>query len=276
MWVQVGWQRHVGSLDLGDPANFLSLVNRQPEPGRGGDAGDPRPPQVASSPRPTPSAGRNCPSSSRCPRSCCTPTAGELALPNLLTPLLDRRECSRTVVLVETVPAGGGQALRLLSDRGVHIAVTAAAAAGADPTDLYGWRRWAVIFPPEVVQGQGGDRRPDHPADRVGDRQPRHPPHRRRRLLGRTRELAEHNIHLTLGPANVRTSRYRGTSVHVGHRPRSPERARPHNGPAMGLPLWRPIHLPRSAGLGTGRHRAETGSMRRYPTSLPRIGPVVR
>ena len=84
------------------------------------------------------------------------PDAGELALPNLLTPFLDRRECARTVVLVDSVPLGGGQALRLLSDRGVQIAVTAAAAAAADPTDLFGWQRWAVFFPTHVVQGPAG------------------------------------------------------------------------------------------------------------------------
>jgi hypothetical protein len=60
------------------------------------------------------------------------------------------------VILVDSVPLGGGQALRLLSDRGVQIAVTAAAAAGADPTDLFGWQRWAVFFPTHVVQGAAG------------------------------------------------------------------------------------------------------------------------
>ena len=60
------------------------------------------------------------------------------------------------VVLVDAVPVGGGQALRLLSDRGVNIAMTAAAAAGADPTDLFGWQRWAIFFPTHVVQGPGG------------------------------------------------------------------------------------------------------------------------
>ena len=42
--------------------------------------------------------------------------AGELALPNLMTPFLDRTECSRTVVLIDAVPVGAGQALRLLAD----------------------------------------------------------------------------------------------------------------------------------------------------------------
>jgi len=80
----------------------------------------------------------------------------ELFLVDCGTPFLDRREGARTVVLVDAVPVGGGQALRLLSDRGVNIAVTAAAAAGADPTDLFGWQRWAVFFPTHVVQGVSG------------------------------------------------------------------------------------------------------------------------
>jgi hypothetical protein len=60
------------------------------------------------------------------------------------------------VILVDAVPIGGGQALRLLSDRGLSIAMTASAAAAADPTDLVGWQRWAVIFPQHVVQGPNG------------------------------------------------------------------------------------------------------------------------
>ncbi len=40
------------------------------------------------------------------------PEAGELALPNLVTPFLDRRECARTVILIDAVPVGAGQALR--------------------------------------------------------------------------------------------------------------------------------------------------------------------
>ena len=36
------------------------------------------------------------------------------------------------------------------------VAVTAGAAAGADPADLYGWRRWGIVFPQHVAQGPSG------------------------------------------------------------------------------------------------------------------------
>ena len=72
------------------------------------------------------------------------PDSAELAR-QPVTPFLDRRECARTVILIDTVPSGGGQALRLLSI-GVHIAVTAAAAR-APTADLFGWLRWAIVFP---------------------------------------------------------------------------------------------------------------------------------
>jgi hypothetical protein len=63
---------------------------------------------------------------------------------------------ARTIVMFDTVPTGAGQALRLLSDRGLQIAVTAAAAAAAEPADLFGWQRWGVVFPQHVIQGPAG------------------------------------------------------------------------------------------------------------------------
>ncbi len=84
------------------------------------------------------------------------PDAGDLSLPQLVTSFLDARECARTVILVDTVPAGGGRALRLLSERGLQIAVTSPAAAGAEPSDLFGWLRWGVFFPQHVVNGASG------------------------------------------------------------------------------------------------------------------------
>ncbi len=215
LWAQVGWQRSVGSLDLREPANFLSLVNRQPSLAAEAtrvildrlkavfaeaDALDRRELAILVS----------------LPSILLRPDSGELALPNLMSPFLDHRECARTVVLVDTVPAGGGQALRLLSDRGMHIAVTAAAAAGADPTDLYGWRRWAVIFPPQVVQGPGGidGLTIQQTASAIAGRETR--------LIAMAdawvepRELAEHNIHLTMDPNDVHASVRE--SVHAGHR----------------------------------------------------------
>lgn len=151
----VGWDRTFGSMDLSDPANFMALVSRQPQlaaeaarialgrlKGAFADADG--------------ADHRDLPIMIALPSILLHPDAAELALPNLVTPFLDRTQCARTVVLVDTVPAGAGQALRLLSDRGVHIAVTAAAAAGADTADLFGWLRWAIVFPQHVIQGAGG------------------------------------------------------------------------------------------------------------------------
>jgi hypothetical protein len=155
LWAQMGWQRRFGSVDLAEPGTFLTLVNRQPR--LAAEATRVTLDRLKSVFGEADALGRtSLPIVVSLPSILLHPDAGELALPNLVTPFLDRRECARTVILVDTVPAGGGQALRLLSDRGLHIAVTAAAAAGADPTDLFGWQRWAVVFPQHVIQGAAG------------------------------------------------------------------------------------------------------------------------
>ena len=200
--VSTGWQRTFGSLDLAKPDAFRTLVNRQAE-------------LAAQATRIVLERLRavfaeadalgygDLPVLVSLPSILLNPDAGELALPNLVTPFLDRRECARMVVLVDAVPVGGGQALRLLSDRGVNIAMTAAAAAGADPTDLFGWQRWAIFFPTHVVQGPGGvdgltiqqtasaiathDTRLIAIADERAD----------------TRQLALHNIHWGVDPVHA-------------------------------------------------------------------------
>ena len=153
--VATGWHRSIGNMDLSDPAVFLSLVDRQPQ--LAAEAARIALAHVKQAFAEIGSAQRSdLPLIVALPSILLHPDAAEFALPNLVTPFLDRSECARTVVLVDTVPNGGGQALRLLSDRGVHIAVTAAAAAGADPADLYGWLRWAVVFPQHLIQGPAG------------------------------------------------------------------------------------------------------------------------
>jgi hypothetical protein len=151
----VGWHRSFGTLDLSDPESFRSLVNRQPALAAAAT-------QVVLTRLKSVFAEADALGHTdlaivvSLPTILLNPDAGALALPNLLSPFLDRTECARTVILIDAVPPGGGQALRLLSDRGLHVALTSAAAAAADPTDLYGWQRWAVLFPQHVVQGPGG------------------------------------------------------------------------------------------------------------------------
>jgi len=153
--MSLGWHRSFGSLDLAEPDAFVSLVGRQPQL-----AAEATHIVLARLKRAFAETDaldqRALPLMVELPSILLNPDSAELALPNLVTPFLDRRECARTVILIDTVPSGGGQALRLLSDRGVHIAVTAAAAAGADPADLFGWLRWAIVFPQHVIQGASG------------------------------------------------------------------------------------------------------------------------
>jgi hypothetical protein len=152
---EIGWHRSFGSLDMSDANAFLTLVNRQRR-------------LAAEATRIIIERLQNVfaeadhlgleqlPIIVRVPASLLHPDAREYALPNLITPTLDRRECSRTVLLFNTVPSGAVQALRVLTDRGLNIAVTAAAAAAADPTDLLGWQRWGILFPQHVIQGPNG------------------------------------------------------------------------------------------------------------------------
>ncbi len=153
--VAIGWDRVFGSMDLTDPQNFLSLVSRQPQ--LAAEATKIALTKLKQAFAETDVAGhRDLHLMIALSSILLHPDAAELALPNLVTPFLDRRECARTVVLFDTVPSGASQALRLLSDRGVHIAVTAAAAAGAGPADLFGWPRWAIVFPQHVISGPAG------------------------------------------------------------------------------------------------------------------------
>ena len=153
--LEVGWRHSFGSLDLVRPGELLRLANRQPEFAAEAtrailarhketlatlaEQGRPDLPVVVA-----------------LPSVLLHPDAGQLALPNLLSPFLDRAESARTVVLVDLVPAGGGEAVRLLSDRGIGVAVTAAAAATVAQSDLYGWQRWAIVLPPHIMASKDG------------------------------------------------------------------------------------------------------------------------
>jgi hypothetical protein len=151
----VGWLRNVGSVDASSPESFRSLTSRQVDMAAEGAraALD----EVKSLLSTATDADRtDLPILAWMPALLLTPEAAHVALPNLATPFLDRAECARTVIVLDTIPVGSGQALRLLTDRGIHVAVTAGAAAGADPADLYGWRRWGIIFPQHVAQGPSG------------------------------------------------------------------------------------------------------------------------
>ena len=149
------WRRSLGSLDLSDERHLHALVNRQAELAAEMTS------VVLERLKPVYAEAdalgqTDLPIVTWMPSILLAPEAGELALPNLVTPFLDRAECSRTVLLVDAIPVGAGQALRLLTDRGLHVAVTAGAATAADPTDLYGWQRWGIVFPQHVAQGPSG------------------------------------------------------------------------------------------------------------------------
>jgi hypothetical protein len=196
---EIGWQRHFGTLNLSDPDMFRSLVNRQPELAAAATTISLK--RLKTVFAEADALGHpDLPILIALPTVLLNPEAGDLALPNLVTPLLDRRECARTVVLVDAVPVGAGQALRLLSDRGLQIAMTSAAAAAADPTDLFGWQRWGILFPQHVVQGPGGidGLTIQQTASAVAGHDTR--------LIARadatvdTRELSDHNIRWTYDP----------------------------------------------------------------------------
>lgn len=151
----VGWNRTLGNVDLSSAEAFAMLVNRQSD--LAAAATDITLDHIVAVMEEADACGmHDMMIMAALPSVLLHPDAGHLSLPNLMSPRLDRRQCSRTVVLVDTIPLGAGQALRVLADRGISIAVTAAAAAGADAGDLFGWQRWAIVFPQSLLQGAAG------------------------------------------------------------------------------------------------------------------------
>ena len=155
LWLALGWSHTIGQTPLADPDAFASLVGRQPD--LAAEATRITLETVARSLDELDTDGHtDLKVMVAVPPSLVHPEAGPLALPNLVAPILDRRHSARTAILLDTVPQGAGQALRLLSDRGIDIALTAAAAAGTDPADLYGWQRWGIVFPRRLLEGPDG------------------------------------------------------------------------------------------------------------------------
>ncbi len=153
--LQTGWDHAIGGLAPIDPREFERLFNRQANLAAEAtgvllDRTKDALAQLAAADL------THLPVMVTLPSILLHPENGQLALPNLMAPHLDRFECARTIALFDTVPMGGGQALHLLADRGTKIAVTAAAAATADPGDLYGWQRWAIVLPPRMISGPHG------------------------------------------------------------------------------------------------------------------------
>ncbi len=147
----VGWDRTLGNSDLRDPDAFQSIITRQIELASSAAA------VVSDAVHETlenlERLGRDdLPVMVPVPPVLLTPEAGAASLPNVLIPRLDRHDLARMVIVVNTIPYGSGEAFRTLNDRGVRIAVTAAAAAHAASSDLDGWRPWAIVFPASVVQ----------------------------------------------------------------------------------------------------------------------------
>jgi len=147
VWLEVGWAREFGSRSLAAPSAFSSVVNRQPE--LAADAVRAMLARAAAAMSKTDVV--ELPMLLPLPAVLLHPEIGQLALPNLLIPTLDRAQCARLVAVFDTIPNGAQQALRALSDQGVRLAVTASAAATADPIDLDGWQRWGVILPQHMV-----------------------------------------------------------------------------------------------------------------------------
>ncbi len=147
-FVSVGWVREFRYFDMRQPENLLKAANRQPHLA------------ALAAEISLDALLAELDSSALCmirmPSVLLHPEAGELALPNVIVPKLDLIQCQRTVLLFDEIPAGAGETLRMLADRGLNIAVTAAAAASANSGDLAGWSRWAIVFPTHVMQGTRG------------------------------------------------------------------------------------------------------------------------
>lgn len=152
--LDVGWRRTIGAVDLTQRGEMVRLANRHPE--LAAEAAGASLDRVKQCLGELAHLGRgDLPLVVAMPTLLLHPDCGELALPNLVSPFLDRAECSRLVVLVDTIPPRGGEALRLLADRGVGVAVTASAAASASMIDLEGWPRWGIVLPAHVMGGHG-------------------------------------------------------------------------------------------------------------------------
>lgn len=152
---EVGWTGSPDHPGLADSRSFLAMVNRRP------DLAAEAARAILQRVRPTlTDIGREIDADARLlvrlPSLLLHPDTGVLALPNIVSPFLNRVECARLVVVFDTIPTGGGEALRLLSDRGVGVAMTAGAAATADSRDLDGWSRWAILLPEGMILGDNG------------------------------------------------------------------------------------------------------------------------
>jgi hypothetical protein len=151
----VGWAREFKHLDMRVPENLLKAVNRQAH--LAALAAQISLDALNAAVQSADAAGLvDAPLILRMPSILVHPEAGDLSLPNILVPLIDLQTSARTVLLFEDVPSGAGQALRMLIDRGLSIAITASAAAGADSSDLIGWRPWGIVFPVQVMQSERG------------------------------------------------------------------------------------------------------------------------
>lgn len=153
--LEMGWDHTIGQTSLLDPTSFMALVNRQIELAAESAAfaceG-----LIQVIDELTSQGHHSTPVVVRMPSILLSPDSGTFALPNILGRALDRQRASRTIVLIDSIPLGAGQALKLLRDRGVNVAVTSGAAIGADPNDLLDWHRWAIVFPPRILSGFDG------------------------------------------------------------------------------------------------------------------------
>ena len=150
LFVCIGWDKVIGQTDLRDAQVFQAFTTRQIELASSSVAVSSE--VVHSSLEQLTALHRlDIPIVVPVPPVLLTPEAGAAALPNILVPQLDRKDLSRLIIHINTIPFGSGEALRTLADRGVRISVTAAAAVNAASDDLAGWRRWAIVFPATVV-----------------------------------------------------------------------------------------------------------------------------
>lgn len=150
--IEFGWDYTIGHTSMLNPLNLMTLVDRQLE--LAGEASNFFTQKLIQFMTELDIQGHSTtPLMIRMPSILLNPDSGTLALPNVLGRALDRRQASRTIVLIDSIPQGSGQALRLLRDRGINISVTSTAAIGADPSDLADWDRWAVVFPGRLLSG---------------------------------------------------------------------------------------------------------------------------